>query len=216
MRPALSTIVLLVLSTCITSQTVKVRHVSDGDSLIIASGERVRMIGIDAPELIDSFGRESKEHLASLIRGKTVTLERDALNDDRDIHGRLLRFVNLNGVDINKQMIVDGYARAFLRYPFAGERRDAYRESEAAARAGRRGIWALSLDGNSHPIEAPPTAAPPESNRVAEPSPVWPKLCSGTVALFLLTTLGTTRHGRQRTSFTRNSHGDATGYKATA
>ena len=207
MRPALSTIVLFVLAMCITGQTVKVRHVSDGDSFIIASGERVRMIGVDAPELNDSFGRESKEHLAGLIRGKTVTLERDALNDDRDIHGRLLRFVNLNGVDINQRMIVDGYARAFLRYPFARERRDAYREAEVAAMSGRLGIWALSLNGNSQPIEVPPTAAPPESNRVAEPSPVWPKLCSGTVALLLLATLGATSHGRQRTCFTRNIPG---------
>lgn len=138
------------------------------------------MIGVDAPEIADNFGRESKEHLTSLIRGKTVILERDPLNEDRDIHGRLLRFVRLNGTDINRQMIADGYGRALLRYRFARERQDAYRDAEASAKGERRGIWAFSLNGDF------PTVAP----AATEPSPVLPKLCSGAIVLLLATFLG--------------------------
>jgi len=136
LAPALLTTILLAI---VAGQTAKVRHVSDGDSFILESGERVRMIGVDAPELADRFGRESKDHLMRMIRNKPVTLERDPLNEDRDRHGRLLRFVD--GTDINHKMIADGYARALLRYPFARERREAYREAETKAKMAGLGIW---------------------------------------------------------------------------
>jgi len=153
MRPTVFILAVLTLSLVIHASTARVRHVSDGDSFIIESGERVRMIGVDAPELTDPFGAEAKSHLAELIRGKTVTLERDPQNQDRDVHGRLLRFVALNGADINRQMIVDGFAYALLRYPFARERCDAYREAERVARSARLGIWA------EQPRPGPPAAA---------------------------------------------------------
>lgn len=141
MRIAVPILVSILLSTAVWAQTARVTHVSDGDSFVIATGERVRMIGINAPELADEFGRESKAHLARLIVGKTVTLERDPQNEDRDVHGRLLRFVTVDGTDINRQMIADGYASAFLRYPFSEDKQQAYREAEQAARASRLGFW---------------------------------------------------------------------------
>ncbi len=143
MRLVLPIFTTLILTIAIDAATAKVTHVSDGDSFVIASGERVRMIGVNAPELADPFGRESKAHLTKLIRGETVTLTRDPDNDDRDVHGRLLRFVTLNGTDINHLMIADGYASALLRYPFARARRDAYRDAENSARSNGLGIWAV-------------------------------------------------------------------------
>ena len=191
MRPALSTIFVLFLAATLHGQTAKVAYVSDGDSFVIEPRERVRMIGVNAPELKDKFGLESKEHLLKLIRGKTVTLERDPLNQDRDIHGRLLRYVTLDNVDINRQMIADGYAYAFLRYRFSNERREAYREAEANAKAAKMGIWAL--DPGPDPSELPAPSLSVESNNGrpnrAEPSPPGPRSCLATF-LFLLVTAG--------------------------
>ena len=159
MRPLLSILPILVLCAGIqAAEAAKVRHVSDGDSFILESGERVRMIGLNAPELKDPLGPEARAHLAALIRGKTVMLERDPQNDDRDIHGRLLRFVSLGGTDINRRMIADGFGYAFLRYPFARDRREAYREAERVAKESRLGIWA------SQPVEPGPVGAEEDSN----------------------------------------------------
>jgi micrococcal nuclease len=155
------------------AQTAKVTYVSDGDSFVIESGERVRMIGMNAPELADKFGLESKEHLIQLIRGKNVSLERDRLNEDRDVHGRLLRYVSLDGVDINRQMIADGWAYAFLRYRFARDRRDAYRNAEEEARAAAIGVWAAES----------PQPQVPRSNVSPSPSPSRPSVCFGLVVL---------------------------------
>ena len=171
MQFALLIICGLILAITISAQTVKVTHVSDGDSFIISTRERVRMIGINAPELADKFGPESREHLARLIRGKSVTLERDPQNDDRDIHGRLLRFVSLDGADINLRMIADGYAYAFLRYPFERARREAYRDAEKTAAAARVGLWRYSSAGevNSEPsLPAPSPETTSETNNAPE------------------------------------------------
>lgn len=185
----LSLRILFIISFAVTAiaQTAKVTHVSDGDSFILASGERVRMIGINSPELADKFGAEAKEHLARLIRGKTVTLEREPANDDRDIHGRLLRFVSLDSVDINRQMIADGWAYAFLRYPFAREKRDSYRDAERAAKESRLGIWGtepVEVDRNSNASSTP--GAPPEPATDLSDRSLWKRMIAGGVLILIL------------------------------
>jgi micrococcal nuclease len=55
-------------------QEIRVVRVTDGDTFVIEGGERVRMIGINAPELNDIYGVESKNHLKTLIESKYVNL----------------------------------------------------------------------------------------------------------------------------------------------
>ena len=55
-------------------QEIRVVRVIDGDTFVIEGGERVRMIGINAPELNDIYGVESKNHLKTLIESKYVNL----------------------------------------------------------------------------------------------------------------------------------------------
>ena len=55
-------------------QEITVVRVIDGDTFVIEGGERVRMIGINAPELKDIYGVESKNHLKTLIESKYVNL----------------------------------------------------------------------------------------------------------------------------------------------
>jgi micrococcal nuclease len=85
-----------------------VDEVVDGDTILIETGEYVRLIGINAPERREDLYEESKKHLESLILGKAVTLKSDVT--DKDSYGRLLRFVYFNGTNINKEMIKTGYA----------------------------------------------------------------------------------------------------------
>ena len=99
-------------------QDVKVIRIIDGDTFEIENGDKVRMIGIDAPELKDNEGLESKNHLKLLIENKYVSLIKDEKNKNKDFFGRLLRYVYLDNSDINLKMIEDGYANVYTRFKF--------------------------------------------------------------------------------------------------
>jgi endonuclease YncB( thermonuclease family) len=77
------------------------------------------MIGINAPELKDQFGIESKNHLEKLIQYKQVILVKDDLTKNRDYFKRLLRYVYVGETDISLKMISDGFAKAYLKYKFS-------------------------------------------------------------------------------------------------
>ena len=100
-------------------QEIKVVRVIDGDTFVIEGGERVRMIGINAPELKDIYGVESKNHLKTLIESKYVHLIMGDVTANKDYFKRLLRFVYLDSTDMNLKMIEDGFASAYLKYPFS-------------------------------------------------------------------------------------------------
>ena len=100
-----------------------VERVIDGDTFVLASGEQVRLICIDAPELSDNGGENSKEYLESLILNKNVRLEGDI--DDKDAYGRLLRYVYVNVSNdfmplqdkeffVNKDLVENGFAEVWV------------------------------------------------------------------------------------------------------
>jgi len=96
-----------------------VLDVIDGDTLILASGERVRLICINTPELGDSGSYEAKDFLESLVLGKDVRLEKDV--SERDEYGRLLKYVyvNVSGgeIFINREIVQKGFGEVFLFEP---------------------------------------------------------------------------------------------------
>ncbi|OIO55546.1 hypothetical protein AUJ46_01090 [Candidatus Peregrinibacteria bacterium CG1_02_54_53] len=126
------------------SQTAEVVSVIDGDTIRVklADGkeQKVRVIGLDAPEVspLQCFGKESSNHLSSFIAGKGVTLESEP-QDDRDIYGRLLRYISFNGQDIGAAMIRDGYAESYRKYPHP--RIESYNSLEASAKERKAGLW---------------------------------------------------------------------------
>ncbi len=129
-------------------QKGRVEWVSDGDTITVRIGEtkeKVRMVGIDTPELDDAnpwwraLAERARDHARSRLLGRTVVLEPDAIGADRDKYGRLLRYVILDGEDVNEEMIREGYARAYTRFAFGRATR--YREAEKAARAAKIGRW---------------------------------------------------------------------------
>jgi len=131
--------VLLLITLTLFGKPARVVRVVDGDTFIIETGERVRVIGINAPEMKTLYGPPAKEHLLALIDGKTVDLQPDHISNDKDVYGRLLRYVYLDGIDINKKMVTDGYAIAFLKYPF--DKETEYKQEEVKAKSASLGIW---------------------------------------------------------------------------
>ncbi len=130
-------------------ETGTVADVVDGDTLLVRTGEEpltVRLIGIDAPERShpskpkEFLADEAAETLSSLCQGKTVRMERG--DEDADRYGRLLRYVYLPAPDgrlLNKEMVRQGYARVYRRFPFSREAE--FSEAEREARQEEKGIW---------------------------------------------------------------------------
>ena len=118
----------------------QVTRVVDGDTLrarIGGSNERVRLIGVDAPERGECYYDRATELLRSLAQGTAVKIEGDETQSPRDRYGRILAYVVLpDGVDAGLVLLERGAAVVFeTRPPFA--RRKAY--VDAQAEAARRG-----------------------------------------------------------------------------
>lgn len=147
-----------------------VLKVVDGDTLhVLVDGvdERVRIIGINAPETDECWGSEATQAAARLLDGATVTLVADPTQADRDRYGRLLRYVLLpDGTDVGLRMITDGDADEYT-YDNLYANQSAYRAADAAAAAGGRGLWNVeTCDGNPKP-----SATSPESTTGAAQTP---------------------------------------------
>jgi len=99
------------LKKSIEKEKVVVVKVIDGDTFYDNKGRRIRMIGINTPEVGEKCYYEAKSFLESLINGKEVIIERE--NRDKDIYGRLLRNVYLDGKYLNLLMIERGYAKYY-------------------------------------------------------------------------------------------------------
>jgi endonuclease YncB( thermonuclease family) len=88
-----------------------VTDVVDGDTVDLASGERVRLIGIDTPERGQCGYHEATAAMSDLVQGKGVVVTPGAV-DDKDRYGRILRNVDVDGTDAGLAMIRGGYAIA--------------------------------------------------------------------------------------------------------
>lgn len=87
-----------------------VTHVVDGDTIDLDSGETVRLVGIDTPERGECGFGPAQSALKRLVLGKEVTLV--ASDEDADKYGRLLRFVEVDGLDVGLRLIRKGLAIA--------------------------------------------------------------------------------------------------------
>lgn len=114
--------------------SAKVVKISDGDTITILQGKqqiKVRLFGIDAPELKQPYGKKSKQFLANLIAGKVVEVEENG----KDRYKRTLGIIHYKGQDINAQMVLNGYAWAYIKYSRM------YVDHEKLARENKRGLW---------------------------------------------------------------------------
>lgn len=111
--------------------------VSDGDSFLIKSHRRkirVRMYGIDAPELKQRYGREAKKYLENLILGKKVDLK--VLYEDK--YKRKIAKVYYRGKEINLEMLRSGNV---WFYEYHAKREKEYRKAYEKAKKERLGLW---------------------------------------------------------------------------
>ena len=144
------------------TQEIKFAYVSrvvDGDTLKLSDGERVRLIGIDTPELhysdkllrdsrrthkdidsIQEMGKIASDFTKGLCDKKKVRLELDV--DKHDKYGRLLAYVYLeDGTFVNAKIMEEGYAQV-MTIPPNVKYAEYFLKLEKEARAGHKGLWA--------------------------------------------------------------------------
>lgn len=117
---------------------VKVVKISDGDTFTAINRDKLqlkfRIWGIDAPEKKQAFGTKAKDHLASLIFGKTITVD----VQKQDGWGRYIAYVyTLDDRDVSLEMINAGMAWQFVEY----DQSEKYRAAESQARKSKKGLW---------------------------------------------------------------------------
>ncbi|MEO8218804.1 MAG: thermonuclease family protein [Acidobacteriota bacterium] len=109
--------------------------------------ERVRLIGVDAPEVQGPYrnaekgGIESRNVMKELLDGKDVYLQGDPVQGAQDRYGRILAYVFRadDRLFVNEEIILRGYATAYRRFHFAHH--DEFVRLEGTAQAARRGLW---------------------------------------------------------------------------
>ncbi len=129
----------------------KITKIVDGDTIavdIAGKTETIRLIGINTPEIVDPgkpaecFGKEASNKAKETLTGKSVKLEADSAQGERDKYNRLLRYIFLeDGTNFNKMMISDGFAYEYT-YNIPYEYQDEFKQAEKEARESKRGLWA--------------------------------------------------------------------------
>ena len=134
-----------------TPQKVQVVAVHDGDTITVkfdGHTEKVRLVGLDSPELQDErqayrdAGYAARDYARSRLGGETVTLEAEPRQGDRDNYARLLRYVILDdGTNVNEEFVRKGYARVYDKFQFTLKPR--FKAAEAEAKREKLGVWTL-------------------------------------------------------------------------
>lgn len=128
------------------SREATVRRVVDGDTLVVGRRERIRLVGVDAPEIAhrgrtaEPYGAEAAAFTTRLAAGQRVQLHFDAEAGAKDRYGRTLAYVTLSdGTSLNLALIASGHAEAYHTLPY--EKRPEFLAAEREACEQRLGLW---------------------------------------------------------------------------
>lgn len=161
-------------------ETVRVTGVVDGDTVDISPAiddiSRVRLIGVDTPELekrncdTQPYGPEAREYTKEHLEGQEVGLEFD--RDKTDRYDRLLAYVYEDNEMFNERLLQEGLARVETVPPntrYASR----FREAEREAKAAELGVWSLPFDQTADFQSG--RCSSPEGSAIPKVSPQQPQ-----------------------------------------
>ncbi len=125
-----------------------VASVIDGDTIVLESGEKVRYLMIDTPEITggknDCYGDLARDYNAELVLGQEVTLTYDV--ECTDTYGRLLAYVEAPDGEMNTLMVERGFACVLVIPPNGSDRESEFATLELEARQSGEGLWGACED----------------------------------------------------------------------
>jgi micrococcal nuclease len=124
-------ILAITLTGCTSSDTIQVCSVHDGDTLTTCDGEKIRLFGVDAPEISQKLGKPARNALQRLVLHQNVSLSCDGKSYKR----RVCR-VTKSGININEEMVKEGWAFDYRRYSHG-----AFLNAQTLAQSKHLGIW---------------------------------------------------------------------------
>jgi micrococcal nuclease len=127
------------------ASAAEVTRFTDGDTLVISTGEKVRLLQIDTPELspAECYGAEARKSLISLLGKSTITLESDPVSGDIDQFDRLLRYVIVGKVNVNLKLVEIGAATPYFYKGEKGKYSAQLLKAAQNAKAKKLGLWKL-------------------------------------------------------------------------
>lgn len=130
--------------------SARVEQVIDGDTVILADGRHIRLIGLDTPEIghhgqpSQAYARRARRALIQLLAASRQRVELRYGRVRHDHYGRTLAHLFLpNGHSVTADLLRDGLATALAMPPNLWNV-DCYQKAQAAARAAGKGIWSLA------------------------------------------------------------------------
>jgi len=124
--------------------------VYDGDTFTLSTGEKVRLRGINTPELRpkEQFGLQARDAAANILLNEQVYLEYGTIK--RDSYGRLIASVRTEEIDIAEYLLETGLGHLFLIPPDKVDH-ERLLKAQTKAQSSSKGIWSLSrYNSNLH------------------------------------------------------------------
>ena len=140
----LSVLLLLSYGMVPTSATqFQVARINDGDTITTSSGEKIRLLQIDTPELspAECYGEQAQKLLSTLIGKSSITLESDPVSDNKDQFGRSLRYVKVGKININLKLVQMGAATPYFYKGEKGKYSVELLKAAQNAKAKKIGLW---------------------------------------------------------------------------
>ena len=120
-----------------TIENVRVVKVYDGDTITVLYNNKkvkVRLYGIDAPELKQSYGKQARDYLSNIVLNKDITLK----IYNKDVYGRQVAEVIYNNVNINQLLVKTGNVYVYTKY---NNELNVYVPLEQYAKQNKLGVW---------------------------------------------------------------------------
>ncbi len=127
----------------------RLQRVVDGDTLLLTSGARVRLIGVDCPETVrpdhpvEAWGPEAAAFTKQFVAGGEVRLQFDRERIDR--YDRFLAYVFVGERMLNEELVRAGLARVEHRFHYSQTIQRRFDRAEQEARDAQLGIWSRNL-----------------------------------------------------------------------
>ena len=162
----LTSFLTLVLGVTTASAAVQVVRVNDGDTLTVSTGEKVRLLQIDTPEIspAECYGAEAHKALITLIGKSSITLESDSVSDDKDQFGRKLRYVKVGKVNLNLKLVEIGAATPYFYQGEKGKYAAQLLKAAQNAKAKKIGLWKICPNTKLEPFKPATTGLISASN----------------------------------------------------
>jgi micrococcal nuclease len=134
------------------SGVYEVERVVDGDTLLLRGRGRLRLQGVDCPEIEhddqpgEALGPEATTFTLEFIRDSRHRVRIEVDGEPTDHYGRWLAFVWSGDRFLNEELVRAGLARAMLRYNYSQAKKDRLRRAQLEAQRGGRGLWASNAE----------------------------------------------------------------------